>query len=716
MATLNIGGHKVNVDDGFAKLSPEQQNATVEEIASSLGAVPSLKDRFKADTAAIADAAPKVGQGESFGRGAVQGATYNFSDEAMGASAAGTAGLPEEAKSAINLLGKFLPQAELARIGVGILRQIGDKAGVTGGDATAAYDMTAGIERAKNHAAEEQNPGTYLAGSVAGGLATAPLTPGGGALQAGNIAARVGQGAKYGAAYGALAGAGAGEGTADTIGKTIVGGGIGAATGGAISGAFGPRVVGNGQEVLEAAGRLGVEVPKGVATDSRALQAVTQASRQIPFFGSRVEGAIAKTGEGLEEAVDTGVSRLSGVTGGREAVGSAARQSLERGIEKLDTRADAAFSRLRGAIDANADVPLDNGVVQSVDKIMQARAAAGADGIPMDGLKNVIELATRPEGASFNGLQRARSDIGKAIKWDQRNGGFMAGDLKQAYGALSDAMEDVVRKTARGDPDNAARLLLSANDTFGKVVGETKELSRFLANGSDERIVDRIISYGSEKAGRGDLAKLNMLRRSMDADEWNNVSALALDRMGRNQAGEFSTAFFTKNYNQMAPAAKDAMFGRTGSNTRQWIDDISTVSNRMNEAGRAANFSNTARGVMTGAGVLGGSAYAFNDPVNAMQDGLKTAAVAVPIVYFLARPATAASMSRWSHAYENIVQKPTTAALASFNIASRNLANQMGEAAGIKIDPSAFLKLLQGPATSRAQDQQRPPGQPPSGN
>lgn len=38
MATLNIEGRKVSIDDGFLKLSPDEQNATVEEIAKSLGA------------------------------------------------------------------------------------------------------------------------------------------------------------------------------------------------------------------------------------------------------------------------------------------------------------------------------------------------------------------------------------------------------------------------------------------------------------------------------------------------------------------------------------------------------------------------------------------------------------------------------------------------------------------------------------------------------
>ena len=37
MTTLNIGGKRVKVDDSFLSLSPEQQNATVDEIAVSLG-------------------------------------------------------------------------------------------------------------------------------------------------------------------------------------------------------------------------------------------------------------------------------------------------------------------------------------------------------------------------------------------------------------------------------------------------------------------------------------------------------------------------------------------------------------------------------------------------------------------------------------------------------------------------------------------------------
>jgi hypothetical protein len=39
MPQLNIGGQTINVDDSFTTLSPDQQNAAVDHIASQLGQI-----------------------------------------------------------------------------------------------------------------------------------------------------------------------------------------------------------------------------------------------------------------------------------------------------------------------------------------------------------------------------------------------------------------------------------------------------------------------------------------------------------------------------------------------------------------------------------------------------------------------------------------------------------------------------------------------------
>lgn len=61
MATLNIGGQRVTVGDEFLSLTPEQQQATVDEIASSLGAAKPSDDTG-------------MDMAKGFGTGVVQGA------------------------------------------------------------------------------------------------------------------------------------------------------------------------------------------------------------------------------------------------------------------------------------------------------------------------------------------------------------------------------------------------------------------------------------------------------------------------------------------------------------------------------------------------------------------------------------------------------------------------------------------------------------------
>lgn len=55
MPTLTINGHEVQVGDEFLHLSPEQQNATVDEIAHSMGVHPAQTDAAQTDTPGIVE-------------------------------------------------------------------------------------------------------------------------------------------------------------------------------------------------------------------------------------------------------------------------------------------------------------------------------------------------------------------------------------------------------------------------------------------------------------------------------------------------------------------------------------------------------------------------------------------------------------------------------------------------------------------------------------
>ncbi len=219
MATLNINGRKVKVDDSFLSLSPEEQNATVDEIAASLGSSPapeaaaSKSGRIEQQTPPV-DAA-KAERDKYYSSGIYAGAynplgTIAKSIDALssGAQRAPLFGWDDEAVAGARSL-----------------------AGNT------SYSEAQKQEDAKKQAMREQNPVASTVGELAGGLATGGTIAGTGATLAGRslpVIGRTGAAALEGAGYGALTGAGEAK-PGDRTSGAVVGGLLGGAIGGAAS-------------------------------------------------------------------------------------------------------------------------------------------------------------------------------------------------------------------------------------------------------------------------------------------------------------------------------------------------------------------------------------------------------------------------------------------------------------------------------------------------
>src|SRR6516225_6884760 len=74
MARLEIAGHQVEVGDEFLKLSPEEQQLTVNDIASKIGGQAQQ---------------PQTGIGEAIMRGGAEGGGFGFEPKIAGLQAAG---------------------------------------------------------------------------------------------------------------------------------------------------------------------------------------------------------------------------------------------------------------------------------------------------------------------------------------------------------------------------------------------------------------------------------------------------------------------------------------------------------------------------------------------------------------------------------------------------------------------------------------------------
>lgn len=251
-----------------------------------------------------APATPSVSRGESFVRGAVQGATVNLSDELAGKTAEAGARLGAQADASLPLvvpgpraLAKAYPgvpyaeaqarwrQDELARRGYANLDEAAqgqNRAFLDPAHAEHGREVR-NAERARNDAAFKANKGDYVVGSILGSLPVAAAAPVARTTSGAPLVARMAASAKSAIPVGAAYGYGGSE--ADTAGGQMLDTFVGGAAAGGIAGAV-PAVGAAARRVLAPIARKGAAmVAKGT---QRAQQ---QAAEEAAAAVASLEGA-----------------------------------------------------------------------------------------------------------------------------------------------------------------------------------------------------------------------------------------------------------------------------------------------------------------------------------------------------------------------------------------------------------------------------------------
>jgi hypothetical protein len=233
-------------------------------------------------------------------------------------------------------------------------------------------------------------------------------------------------------------------------------------------------------------------------------------------------------------------------------------------------------------------------------------------------------------------------------------------------------------------------LISERREALAKIVG-TK------GDAPAETVFEKLYRMATEKGG-GNIERLAQARKAIGGSEWDEFASGIISRMGRDAAGEFSPDRFRTAYGNLSDSGKAILFRSTGKgDVAGHLDDIATISQRFKELNKYSNPSGTARGGSFVAG-LGGL---WLDPLTT----LSTVATGRIAAQILARPATAAPLARWSRTYLALASTPSNSTLASFNIASRNLANTVNAELGTKLNPMDFLRQIQGPSPARTEEQ-----------
>lgn len=332
-----------------------------------------------APVAAPTAEAQKTTTGQALSRGAAQGLTAGFYDEAVALSKAGGSNYES---------GKPFERMGLDHLIMGLAKYwFGDK------DAQAKYDEAVKGERAFTKSTEAEHPVASTVGNVAGAVAM-PLGVGGAAT----LPVRMARGAGVGAAMGGIAGIGEGEGLADSITKGLSGAVVGGALGGVAPAAV-EGVIRGGRAVAEpitnairgirnvddeAARRITAAVGRDIESDPNAI------SRLSPreFADSAQSG-------GPAAIIDIGGDTTKALARSAANTSPQARQALS---QTIDPRFEGQSARVTEWLGKNFNYP-DAGALQgAIEQVAKSingpayrKAYAAGQSLWDDGLEQLSQ-------------------------------------------------------------------------------------------------------------------------------------------------------------------------------------------------------------------------------------------------------------------------------------------------------------------------------------
>ena len=701
MASFELTG----ADGGTYRIDAPDASAALSAFKKMQGAASSSNAPLEGGFAPRAaretgDMLPMVSRGEAFGRGIEQGATLNASDEIRAGNAAAF-----QASGLQKLLDEN-PNIKVRQGPVGMLL-----GGLTGGAVAAAQYLfpdkfgtkaldaakqTYAVEQDRNKAASQQYPVTNFAGNIAGGVA----------LPVGAINT-----ARQGAAFGAGAGSIAGFMGGDDMSSRLGGAGVGAALGGGLGYGLG-RIAERGaaraaqpvvNEVVQAAERQGITVPNAIASDSATIQRMGQGVRNVPLAGERIVNAVAKTGDETTAALDDLATNLG--TGDIATAGQAASTSIRNWVTGDSKKAvTAAYDAVDNLVNPNVTTTLTSTQGKIAD-IMARRASERVDG-QGQAVSFVLNAAQDAQGLTYEGIKGLRTRVGEMLdNPSMLPAGTSQAELKQIYGSLSDDLARAVENA--GGPQ--ARMAWGKANRFNQMVSQRREELAKIVGTDADAAAEKVFARLQAMASTSSSANIQMLAKARNAigSDWNEVGSAVVANLGRDATGAWTPDRFVTGWGKLSDAGKSVLFDKT---TRAALDDIATISERMQQVGRRfGNPSGTAQNA--GLIAMGGTAAAematYGLPVKTIS-ALVGANVASRI---LAAPATASSAAKWARSYELAVTKPSAGTLSAFNIASRNFANTISDKLGVNVTAQQLMKALSGPNSTRADDQQESQGQ-----
>jgi hypothetical protein len=462
----------------------------------------------------------------------------------------------------------------------------------------------------------------------------------------------------------------------------------------------GPKVS-QGMEAAAAANRLGVDLPRAVASDSAAVQQTGKVLTNVPLGGTPLRTASKQAIDQIGQAA--GRVQEGYGPGNVANAGAAARQGITDFAKKtLPGRVKEAYDGVDALITQNVTTPLSETAKVATD--IGARRSNAA--LPESGAVNLVRRALdQKDGLNYQGIKDLRTNIGELLE-DPRKvvaSGFSEGELKQIYGGLT---TDLKAAVARSGGEKASAAFEEANKLAAKTAREREGLQKVLGNdASDERIFDRITSMANSNT-RGDRVALARVRGAVSDETWNDLASGVISKLGRDNDGNFSPDRFVTGWGKLSPEGKSQLFGGK-KDLSSALDDIATVSRQFKQLNQYANPSGTGQ-TMIGASYLSG---ALLDPTSVV--GSVVGARVLSSI--MAKPTSARALAAYTKAYQRQAVAPTAQSTQALANASRALSAFIGHETGNPAISQQVLPAISGvrqmPADQGGENNGQPEGQ-----
>lgn len=444
-----------------------------------------------------------------------------------------------------------------------------------------------------------------------------------------------------------------------------------------------------GMEAAAAANRLGVELPRAVASDNQIVQQGGKILSNVPIGGKPMVNASRNAIEQLGQAA-TRVQEGYG-SGSIPAAGAAARESITGYATKtLPEKVTKAYDAVDGLVTQNVTSPLSE-TAKAALKIQAGRDNATLG--PSSAVGVIQGAVGREGGLNYQGIKQLRTSVREMMDNPSiAPQGTSQNELQAIYSGLT---ADLKTAVSRGGGDKASKAFEEANQLAARTARERQALQRVLGKDvSDEKVFDKISSMAGSNS-RADKVGLLRVRQAVGDDTWNEISSGVISKIGRDADGNFSPDRFITGYGKLSTDGKNTLFSGE-KELASSLDDIAAVSRKFRQLNQYANPSGTAQNA-AGIGYLGG---VFLEPTSVV--GSIVGAQVMSRV--LAKPVSAKALANYSKAYEAAATAPSAKSLARLQGQSRVLsaliANETGDKGAVANIFQAISGVRQAPANN----------------